>query len=244
MKRISLPDEHGAWLTLSGAIVGGLWLAADRWTAAGVALSLGGALFVRAPLETRRPRAWDATARAVCALAILVGALIAGRQQQWLGIAGAALAFTAIAACGLARRMRLHRSVWFEIVSMGALGASSGVIALAGRAAISGSFALGLGLATHAATSVPLVRSDLRPRERSLESRAIFAGAAALSATALCLWLLHMPAASLGLLPRGIDLMARHLTRFRLARAAAVGARETVELAGVVTLLLAAVLHP
>jgi hypothetical protein len=243
MKRLSLPREHGAWLTLSGAILGGVWLAADRFTAGGLALSLAAAFLVRSQLEARRPSSWDAAARAFCALAILVGALVAGRNHSWIGMATACIALSAVTASGLAQRMRLHRSVWFEILSMAALGASAGMIAFAGRASLSASLAIGLVLGTHAAISVPLVRSDLRPRERAFEGRAMLLGMTLLSAATFLLWLLGIPAAAMALLPRAIDLTARHLTRFRLARAAAVGIRETIELAGAVTLLLAAILR-
>src|SRR4051794_16475235 len=119
--RLSLPNEHGAWLTLAGATVAGIALASDRWTAGGFALALAAAFFARAPLERARPAAWDGAARIVYGVALVAGALVAGRSQQWLGAGAALLAGGLLAVSWWARRTGSQRTPSFEAISMAAL---------------------------------------------------------------------------------------------------------------------------
>jgi hypothetical protein len=238
LTRLSLPREHGAWLTLAGAAFGGIWQATDRVGASGFAVALAAAFVARAPLERSRPARWDGALRLVCSLAIVGGSLVAGRNQQWLGLASALCAAVLIGASLLARKERQQRNLGFEALGMAALGASAGAIALVGAAPFEQSLILGFVLGTHAAVSVPLVRSELRPREREHAASATALATLALVAAVAILSVIGSGTAAVALVPRAVDLAIRHVTGWRLRRAALVGVRETVELAAALALLL------
>jgi hypothetical protein len=162
------------------------------------------------------------------------GAALSG---SWL-VAAAALAVPAAAL--VARRLRSHRAAWFELAGMAALGATAALAAWIGAAPLDAALVLGVVLGAHSAAAVPLVRTQLRRRERT---GARDAGAKALviaGSGALLVVLLGHPLAALALAPRAAQAILRLVrTPDPAVSATVVGLRETVLLvvATVVTVL-------
>jgi hypothetical protein len=239
MGLLSLPREHGAYITLLGAGVSALVLAPDRVGVLGVALAFTLAFFVRGPLERRAAghplRRWDRPAMALliglCASAVWLAARDRPGLLPLLAAAVLALPVTAL----LARRGRFLRGPGFEMIAMGCLGASAGLAAWRGGLEMGAAACLALVLGAHAAASVPLVRSQVR--RRGAEPGLLVAGAAVLAGAGLGVVLLGRPLLLLAFAPRAAGLAAS-LTGPRHAAAPAVGLEETGLLCLAVALLV------
>ncbi|HEY7957699.1 MAG TPA: YwiC-like family protein [Polyangia bacterium] len=231
MRSLSIPHEHGAYLTIAGAAVAGAWVAPSPLASIGVAIALAAGFFARGPIETRAPKRWDRLALAIYALGIAGGAALAGWARPRLALAALAMAAIPPAAAFAARRMRRLRGLGFELLGMGALGASAGPIALAGSAPYKLSALLALVIGVHAALAVPLVRTELRRRERPRASRIENWAMGALAATASLTIFVGPARLALALAPRALHLAARRTGGLGTRPASWVGARETVALA-------------
>jgi hypothetical protein len=245
MKSLSIPHEHGGYLTSIGAALAAVGIAPQPGPAAGIGLAVVAAFFARGQVDrlaTRKPL----LSRDRPALALLVAAMAGGAALA--SAAGAGWAVATLAVCGamlggsvLAQRSRRQRHALFEALGMAALGGSAGVGALAGGAPLPAAATAGLALGAHAAIAVPLVRTELRRRERALGGQALaLAGLALLAAAALLVGLGH-PAAAAALVPRTLHVADRALRRPEPMRASLIGARETVALLLCVGLIVAAV---
>jgi hypothetical protein len=237
---VSLPHEHGGYLTLAGATIAGVAVASAPATALAFGVVAIAAFFARAPLEQLalgRPAQRDRLALVVLVAVGLGGALFANRVSPLA--AGAALgAGAAILSSSLAARyQRMHRSALFELAGMGALGASAGVIALVGGAPLRSGLVLALVVGVHTALAIPLVRTRVRRKERGRARQAELSSLAALMATAFTLVAVGAPAATVALVPRALQLALRSQSR-PPASAKAIGLQETAALAACVVLLL------
>src|SRR5262245_10711043 len=107
-RRLSLPSEHGGYLTLVAATAGAALLAPASLPAAGAGVAVAAGFLARGPVERfgnpHGLRVWDRQALLVMAAFVAGGAALAG---TWL-VAAAALAVPAAAL--LARRLRSHRA--------------------------------------------------------------------------------------------------------------------------------------
>src|SRR6266702_1455707 len=85
MQRVSLPREHGAYLTLAGAASTAALVAPAPSAALAVGLTLGMAFLLRGPLERRarggQARGWDAPAMAIMAVLAVAGAAVAATSR-------------------------------------------------------------------------------------------------------------------------------------------------------------------
>ena len=222
-RRLSLPGEHGAYLTIAGAAISAALVAPRPGPALAVMGTIAATFLARGPIDraaARLPlRSWDGAALAL-------GAAVATACLAWSALPIPTLGFALgmLAASWLCRRRRLHRDPRVELVALGGLGASAGLAAFAGGAAPSVALAVAALLGTHAATSVLAVRPALGKRGR-LSSRA--AGAAAVVVAGVATALLGHPWLALAFAPRLVQLAAPT----RGARAMTLGLRETAALA-------------
>ncbi len=241
--RLSLPHEHGGILTAAGATL----VAAGLGTAPAVGFAVGLAVvatfLARGPIDrlsARLPlRVWDRPALLLLGLVALAGIAAAGatRGAPWAAATGLSCAAMLVASA-LARRARAHRATLFEVLGMAGLGASAGLGALVAGAPLGLAAAAAIVVAAHASVAVPLVRTELRRRERVLERRALVVATVALAGAAALVVLVGQPAATLALVPRALHLGARAIFRPAPARPAVVGWRETLLLALCVSLLV------
>jgi hypothetical protein len=238
--RLSLPHEHGAWLTLAGSAAAAALLAPAKAPALGAALAVGAGFLLRAPVDklgARKPLAqWDLPALPLLLALAATGALLAGRLHPagaWLaGAAAVALPGASL----LARVTRRQRAPWVELAAMAALGTTAGVMAWAGGCAMHKSIALSIALAAHAAASVPLVRTELRRRERDGAAQAAVTALAMVGSAGVLLLLDQEYYLCFALVPRLLHAGLR-LGGVPGARSAArAGGRETAALAAVVAL--------
>lgn len=230
---VTLPREHGGYLTLTLATAVGILVAPLHLAALAIGAALGLGFVAHAPLDRMAggtpPRRWDVPVTALCLAGACALAVMASRTG---GAPGAlALAGVLVLPVGsyLVRRMRNHRAVWFELLAMGGLGASSGFTAWVGGAALARSVLAGALLGAHAAVSVPLVRTQLRAREEASGGTLLWAAAALLGAAALA-FLLGRPAAALAVVPRLVEVGVRAARGPRPARPFVIGLIETAEL--------------
>jgi hypothetical protein len=242
MKAVSVPSEHGGYLTLAGAAVTAALVSPRPWAVVAGAVALAAAFFARAPLEKlgRRGslRPWDAPALVAYTLLALLGgglAVAASGARGWtVGLAAGAI----VAASLLARRLRSHRSATFELAGMGALGGCAGVLAWLGGAPPQLAAVVAVILAAHAASAVPLVRSELRPNERRQAARADASAFAIVGAALALLALLGAATAGIALVPRVLHLLLRRAHALAPHGAVWVGLRETATLVAAVVLLV------
>ncbi|MCC6994626.1 MAG: hypothetical protein IT370_08465 [Deltaproteobacteria bacterium] len=245
---LSLPREHGAYLTLAGAIAGGVLLAPARLPAAAAGVMLAASFLARGPLERRaaglRWRAGDVPLLLGCALAAGAGVHVAARGDLGLELALLALALVMPLGGWLVRRLGQLRAERFEVVGMAALGGSAGLVGFTGGAGLALALTAALLLAVHAAASVPLVRALLRPRERAQGRREIMltglvvvavAAAVAFGAGAVGAGgvgaggALASRVLALALLPRAVDVVLQLVVQpVGKVSAARVGVRELV----------------
>jgi hypothetical protein len=237
--KLTLPREHGAYLTLLGAGVSAALIAPGRAGAIAVAVTFMMAFLLRGPLERlavgHPPRAWDLTA-----IVLLTGlgsgaAWLAGAERIAVVPLLAAGALALPVAALLARRGRFLRGARFEMIAMGGLGASAGLAAWCGGLDATPAVALGLVLGAHAAASVPLVQS--RVRRRGAPRGLLVLAAAVLVAAGVGLVLIGRAVALVALAPRAAGLAWTGVAGPRPATASAVGLEETGLLALVVAVL-------
>ncbi|HKA88625.1 MAG TPA: hypothetical protein VKE22_13235 [Haliangiales bacterium] len=233
MRSLSLPHEHGAYLTLVGGGVAAALQAPRPLAAVGFGVVLAAAFFAREPL-VKRAR-WDDAFLVLLAVAAAVGAAMA--EWPWGSVAAAGAA-AIVGGFLAARRARQHRAPWFEWVGMAALGGAAGLEAAAGGAAWPRATALGLLLAAHVGVAVPLVRTQLRRRERAQAARADAVAFGVLGASAAAVAVAGFPAIAIAFLPRTAHLTWRRLAGVRPARPAVVGVREVVLLSCAVALAM------
>ncbi|MBI4509194.1 MAG: hypothetical protein HY698_06135 [Deltaproteobacteria bacterium] len=231
--RISLPREHGAYLTLVGATIAGALAASDPAPAVAAGFTLGMAFLARGVLDrlvVGLPlREWDATAVVLMACALGEGARIAGSRHWGFTMLAVACALALTVSSVMARRARKHRHLLFELLGLGILGTCAGIIGLAGGLVPKAALALAAVLGAHAASSVPVVRGTVRkglaPPMRFLAAclgLILIAGALAFA--------LGIPLLAAALVPRLADSVVGLTSGFRHARPAVVGVRETVYL--------------
>jgi hypothetical protein len=236
---VSLPNEHGAYLTLVGSAATAVLVAPAPGPALGAAVALATAFLSRGPLERRARgaalRVWDGPALALLAGLAIAGVVVAAavRPPALPVVISAALAVPVAAL--LAKRSRRTRTEAFEMAALGALGASAGLAAWCGGLPIRAAAAVALVLGTHAATSVPVVRSVVRGRPRV---ELLLASSLALVAAVVAVVLAGTPLAALALLPRAATLIGARAPAVKTAPKQ-VGWREAGVLALVVVLLLA-----
>lgn len=237
----ALPREHGGYLTLSaGAITAGLVSPAPG-PALGVMLAVSAAFFARDPLERKGgPGPLDRVALVFEAALAAFGAWAAARTTPVWGAVTIAAALATLGASRLAQRTRRQRSAPFELVGMAALGGAAGLAALAGGTPLACAAPLGLLLAVNAALSVPLVRTELRPRERPLGRAAELAALGATLTAGAGAWLLSGPTAALAVAPRLLHVALRALGLRPRLRPNVVGLREAAILALTSALLVLA----
>src|SRR5262249_43136992 len=152
---ISLPREHGAYLTLAGGAAAAAFVAPDVGGALAVALTFAAAFLVRGPLERLAaglaPRRWDLDAIVLPpGLGAAAAALAALARLAVLPLLAAGALALPVAAL-LARRRKLLRGLSFELAAMGALGASAGLAAWCGGLDARAAAALAAVLGAHAA---------------------------------------------------------------------------------------------
>jgi hypothetical protein len=236
-RALSLPHEHGGYLTIAGAAFAGVALAHARAPALAVSAVVTAAFFARAPVEQlvrRRGAPLDGAAVVVLTGIVLASAL--ALADAWASIT-LAVAAAIVAGSALARRARSHRATWFEALGMAALGASGGLAARAGGADLRVAFVLALVVGVHTCLAVPLVRSEVRPRERMRARGASIVALGLVVAAALLLVLVGSGRCSIALLPRALHAATRSLLPPAKARPNVVGVRESIMLAVVVLAL-------
>jgi hypothetical protein len=237
-RALSLPHEHGGYLTIAGAAAAGVALAHARGPALAVGAITAAAFFAHAPVEQLargRGARWDGAA--VAALAAVVGGGALALDGAWAAVA-LAIAGAIVAGSALARRARVQRSPWFETFAMAALGACAGLIAVAGGAQARLAVGLAIVIGTHAGVAVPLVRAEVRPRERDRARVAAHVALAAVGVAASLLLLLGVGRLAVALLPRGLHALTRAMVPPQPARPSIVGMGETARLACVVLALV------
>ncbi len=248
-RRFSLPHEHGGYLTLAGSVAVGALEAPRPSVAIGLGLALAAAFFARGPLEQRAGKRgrFDRALLAALLLLAVIGGLVAAPAGAvaWLAVALPALL---VGSSLLARMRRLHRHPLFELSGMGFLGACAGLLAWAGGAPWPTAATAAIACAANAVAAVPLVRSELRPRERTFSARAELAAVALCVVGALVIAalppvapsgaaLLSRGGRSLALVPRLVAILQRRLAPLTLSPTS-VGLRETGILVATVALLV------
>lgn len=244
--RVTLPHEHGGYLTVLGAILVALPLSPAPLPALVAALCIVAAFFARCPLEKLAlggaPASWDRAWLTALVALMLAGATWAALARGLRALLALMLGAGILAASYAARRQRGHRAYAFELLGMAALGAGAGAIMLAGGSALRSATLAAVVLGAHAAVAVPLVRSELRPAERARRKRADGVALATLGAAAgVTLWL-GAPLLLLALAPRAIHLALRQRRPPTTMRPAWVGLRETASLAATAGLVVGAFL--
>lgn len=238
---ISLPHEHGAYLTLAGAIAAALVIAPDRLAAGGVGAIAAAGFFGKALVERgavgaaqrRGDRVWAA---ALVAIAIGGERLAAARDERpALGFMVAVA--LALGGTALLRRARLQRAVTVEQLGLAALGAVAGLAAWIGGAEARAAIVLGAVLAAHGASSVPIVRQAVRAQHPP-PGLGIAIGAIVSAGAIAMAW---RPLAAIALAPR----VAQTLWLVRAPRgktaARTVGLRETALLIAAIAAACAAI---
>ncbi len=246
-RRLSLPAEHGGYLIAVAAAAAATLIAPLPTKALAIGLVVFVAFLARGVLDRVaagvRLAAWDVPWLGLLALAEFAAlATLSPRDAALTGGLGVAI----IGGSLLARRWRKQRDARFEAVAMGVLGASSGWAVLAAGGPLRDALGVAVVLAAHATLAVPLVRTQLRRRERAEAARAAELATAGLGVALAAVVALGLPAAALALLPRGLQTFAHavraaHPVEARPARAALVGLLETVALAATVAILVVTV---
>jgi hypothetical protein len=249
-RRLSLPPEHGGYLTAAGGGLGAALVAPDATRALAVGTAVLAAFLARGVVDRlavgHAPRSWDRPwLAALAALALVATTALLPRDAALTG--GLCLGLLAVSVA--VRRTRHHRDAIVETLAMVALGASAGWAALAAGAPLVDSATIGLVLAVNAALAVPLVRTQLRSRERGRAATAAYVSLSTLALAAIVIVLLGRAPAALALLPRAVHagIQAMNAASGPPAahdgarpRAALVGIRETVLLVVTVFLLACA----
>lgn len=241
--KVTLPREHGGYLTAVGAGMAGALVGPAFLPALGTGVALTAAFLARGPadrLGLRMPLGrWDPWLLALLGSIIISGAVsVALTNGPVAGLVTTAAALGVIAASISARRARSHRAMTFELGGMACLGGSAGLGAWASGASSTTAATLAVVLGTHAALSVPLVRTELRRRERSRSLGADLATLVSLAVAAGIALTLGHPEGAAGLLPRTLQVVLRRLGWMPAAGPTWVGLRETALLALAITALV------
>jgi hypothetical protein len=244
MPRISLPHEHGGSVTAAAAGIAAVALAPAPVPALGVGVAVMATFLARGPLDRIAARlslrAWDLPAIVLLAATVLASAAVVGARSPVHGLATLGLCALMLAGSALARSARKQRAVLLEVFGMAGLGASAGLGLLAAGAPGAVAAAAALVLATHAAVSVPIVRTELRKRERPLGQRSVGIAASVVAAAATLLIVLGQPLMAVALAPRAGHLLLRATGLLPIASSPGRSAiRETVLLAACVLLVVA-----
>ncbi len=232
-KPLSLPAEHGAYITAAGAGVTAAMIAPQSLVALLVGLAVLAAFLARGVVDrlaVGKPLArWDGPWLVSLGLAASTPALVLGPREA---IATLVLALGLVGASVWARRARRHRDARVEAAGMAVLGASAGWVALVAGASELDSICVGLVLGAHAGLAVPLVRTELRKRELGEAGRAELLTLGVVLGIALATAALGRPLVALALLPRAAQACVRRMRTPRMKRPPAylVGVRESVEL--------------
>jgi hypothetical protein len=237
-RALSLPREHGGYLTIAGAAVVGIALSHAHAAALAVGLLVAASFFARAPVEQLargHGARWDAMAIVALGAAILTQVLVLGRAWALVGLAVVA---AVLGSSVTARRARSHRDLWFETVGMTMLGASAGLIAFVGGAELRVAAAVAIAVGAHSGTAVPLVRAEVRPRERSRGRHTALVSLAVLAVAACVLVLAGAGRFALALAPRALHALVRAIHAPAPTRPSLIGWRETAMLAATTLLLI------
>lgn len=166
-RRLILPDEHGVWGLLAGAVLVGLPLG---HTLGGLGLVVAAVAAICCRQAASRFRA--APRRAMAVLLVAGAVALTGAAATWLAVPGAAwLAWCAASAvlAAVPTILALRGSVrrwWASALAGLAFGALGGAIAAAGGARPSWSAVAAAALGAHLVAIVPLVRAQARPDPR------------------------------------------------------------------------------
>lgn len=176
--KLSKPGEHGGLVTLLGSVVLVTWVAPEPWAAFAASLVYVIAYLARGPVERMargfRLQAWDGPALGVYGLVAVLATLGIARQDLVAGLVTLGTALVIPAAGAVVSRARVHRTFVVELAGLAACGGSAGVALHAGGAGMAACVAVGLAMASYAASAVALVRAevrDLEPRDRKRLSR-------------------------------------------------------------------------
>ena len=110
---------------------------------------------------------------------------------------------------------------------MAALGASAGLVAFAGGVDLRVATAIAIVIAMHTGLAVPLVRSEVRPRERAHRRPAAWMALATLALSAIAIGLIGGGRFTLALLPRALHALARTTSSPSPSHPNVVGIRES-----------------
>lgn len=240
-RALSLPHEHGGYLTIAGATAAGVALAHARAPSLAIGAVVAAAFFARAPVEElARGRGARLDGIAVAAMSGVVVAAALTLGGVWMAVALVA-ASAIVGSSAFARRRRWHRATWFETLGMATLGASAGLVALAGRVELDVAIAVAIVVAAHTGLAVPLVRSEVRPRERARAHQAAWIALGALAVSAMMVGLMGRWWLVLALAPRALHALRQTTSSRSPSHPNVVGLRESALLALVVVIIVCVV---
>jgi hypothetical protein len=229
--KLTLPREHGAIVTLGGAGLAAALLAPHPLAAMAAAVVVAAAFLARGPIDRRVAglgwRGWDGWALVAIAVVAAVGGWYAGTAVSGAGPLVFLVAAALLGASAVVRRLRRHRAFAVELGGLIFCGAAAGLFALAGGAAAARAAALAAVLAAHAGASAPLVRTELRRRERAHASRGLLTALLLLCAGAGLAAGLGHPVAAVALAPRLAHVIVRSLRGTPTSAPSAAALRET-----------------
>lgn len=239
-RKLSLPHEHGGYLTLVGASLASALVSPDPIAAIGVGVAVTAAFLARGALDRVAVRAplhgWDGVALLVLAAAAAGGIALAARGGEVWALVTIALCAAMVIGSMLVRRAHKQRHAGFELVAMTGLGGSAGLGALAAGASAETATVIAVIIGTHAGLAVPLVRTEVRRRERHHRPQAVAGSALWLLTATAAVAVLGRPIVALAFVPRAAQILHRALREVAPQPPSVVGARETAVLAAVVAL--------
>src|SRR5687768_17204377 len=115
---VSLPREHGALITLAGAVALALWLAPERADAALAGIAIAAGFLTRGPIERRagggRLLAGDRWLLIACAALAAAALALLAASTPVMGLAAGLAALVFPAAGAVTRVLRVQRSLLVE----------------------------------------------------------------------------------------------------------------------------------
>jgi hypothetical protein len=238
--KLSKPGEHGGLVTLAGSAFLVALVAPQPVPALAAALVYVIAYLARGPVERKvrrfRLRDWDAPGLVVYALAALAAALLIARADPIMAVLvlGSALCFPGVGA--LVTRARVHRAFGVELIGLAACGGSAGVALYTGGAALATCVIVGLAMASYAASTVAMVRAEVRELEPPARLRLSRLGLAVLLAGGAAVAVAE-PVLAIAFAPRLGHAAHRAVRGPGSHRIGVIAARETGELALFMVLL-------
>jgi|GEM_PF-5168399 len=206
-RTLSLPTEHGALVSLAaGGVLAVIMAPQPPIAFATFALFLLAHL-ARGPTERRarrfRPRRWDLAAMLGYTTAAIATTYVVATVAPVVAVVAAGCALLLLGGGAVAQVMRVHRSLAVELGGMAMCGIASGVAIVGGGGDVGLAAVAAFILAAYAASSVLLVRGQLRkltPKRSLHHSRLALAllivGAAVAATYHLVLGLAFVPRAS------------------------------------------------